>query len=718
MPHPQWAPLEVSFVKADVKIHDQAATTFIEQEFYNPNASQLEGTFMFPIPKGAHLNKFTMEINGKPVEAELMAADKARGIYEDIVRKLKDPALLEYAGQGLIKVRIFPIEPHSKKRITLSYTQLLKSDSGLVEYILPLNTEKFSSRPIKTLGVKVELDCKQAIKSLYSVSHKVDIRRDGDKKATVGFEAANLKPETDFQLLFSTDKGEFGVSLLTYKPAGEDGYFLLLAAPGTGKPNDRVIPKDVVFVLDTSGSMAGNKLEQAKKALLFCVENLNDVDRFEVLRFSTDVEPLFNQITGVSKENRTKAREFIAKLKPLGGTAIDAALAKALAGRPEKSDRPYVIIFLTDGQPTVGECNIDQIMKNVTAHNQTGTRIFSFGIGTDVNTHLLDRITEETRAFSQYVLPDEDLEVKVSSFYTKIKEPVLVNPQLSFTRDIRISQAYPSPIPDMFKGEQLILLGRFTGAGDSAAILAGTVDGEKRQFTFDVRFEATASEHDFIPRLWATRRVGYLLDEIRLRGDNKELKDEVAELARKYGIVTPYTSYLIVEDERQRGVAQNVQTLPAAQQSQETAAYGMAFQSLNQQQSGGQAVAGARAFTSLKSASAPDAAIQSGNYEILRANPLMRRSTMGSVTRQSDSEAAQQITGQARYVNGRTFYLNNNIWLDGLVQKMSTVARIKITFNSTEYFDLMRKHPELKAWLALGPNVQFSWDGKVYEVAE
>src|SRR5437867_4075188 len=438
-----FAPLEINHVKINTRINDQVAVTSVDEEFYNPNPSRLEGTFVFPIPKGAHINKFTMEIDGKQVEAELLSAEKARHIYEDIVRRLKDPALLEYAGRDVFKARIFPIEPNSRKRITLSYTQLLKADDGLVSYVLPLNTEKFSAKPIKNVSVKVELESKRPIKSIYSPSHSVEVKRHSSTHATAGFEASDVQPDADFALYFAPEKDEIGVNLLTYRTSDEAGYFLLLASPGVDVKEKQVVLKDVAFVLDTSGSMAGDKLKQAKKALQFCVENLNDGDRFEIIRFSTEVETLFDKLVEANKHNREKADEFIKELKPIGGTAIDEALRSALALRGgesselrgEKSDRPFVIIFLTDGRPTIGTTDEDEIVSGVKKRGEGRTRIFCFGIGTDVNTHLLDRITEETSAFSQYVLPDEDLEVKVSSFFSKIKEPVLSNPTMKFTGD-------------------------------------------------------------------------------------------------------------------------------------------------------------------------------------------------------------------------------------------------------------------------------------------
>src|SRR6185436_8669307 len=232
IPHPVFAPLEVAFHKVDVSIDGQKAITRVDQEFYNPNDATLEGDYLFPIPAGAHIDKFTMRIGDRDVEAELLDAQKARAIYEDIVRQQRDPALLEYTGRGAFKVRIFPIEPRSRKKVSLSYTELLRADGGLVFYVYPLNTEKFSAQPLKTVAIKVALNEDAPIKALYSPTHAVEIRRDGERRATVGFEASNTRPDRDFQLLFSTADAEVGVHLLTQKTGSEDGWFMLLASPG------------------------------------------------------------------------------------------------------------------------------------------------------------------------------------------------------------------------------------------------------------------------------------------------------------------------------------------------------------------------------------------------------------------------------------------------------------------------------------------------------
>jgi Ca-activated chloride channel family protein len=739
-PYPYiFAPLEVEYVKAQTRITDQVAITSVDQEFYNPNPTRLEGTFVFPVPKGAHLDRFAMEIDGKQVDAELLSADKARHIYEDIVRKLRDPALLEYAGLEMFKVRIFPIEPNSKKRITLSYTQLLKSDGGLVAYTLPLSTEKFSCKPVKNVSVKVDLQTKRPLKSIYSPSHSVEIKRDGPNRATAGFEAVNVQGEADFALYFAAEKDEVGVNLLTHRTGGEDGYFLLLASPGLELKEHQALPKDIAFVLDTSGSMAGKKLEQAKRALQFCVENLNDNDRFELIRFSTEVEPLFDKLVEATRQNRERAEDFVSHLKPMGATAINDALKKALALQPGSTqhvehgdqnsaetrttkDRPFAIIFLTDGRPTIGETDEDRIVTNVQKENDRRTRIFCFGIGTDVNTHLLDKITEETRGASQYVLPEEDLEIKVSSFFSKIREPVMTNPELEFSGDVRVAKLYPSPLPDLFKGEQVVLVGRYSGQGQSAAILRGTVNGSGQKFAYDVNFPAECSDNEFIPRLWATRRVGYLLDEIRLHGENSELREEVTELARKYGIVTPYTAYLIVEDEQRRDVPVPMRTMRGLEQDREAREEAArSWQQFTTDRGGDAGVASALSGLALKSADSPSVARMGAETAFARRYGFAQNGQTAGPSVSVPGPAQTAVTrspSENQFVAGKTFFQNGNEWLDSSIQTMRDARRIRIQFGSPDYFNLIAQHPQTAPWLALGQNIQFAFSGVIYEVHE
>ena len=776
-PPPRWqryAPLVVESERFDTKVTDQVAVTKVEEVFFNPLPQRLEGTFLFPLPKGAHLDKFTMEIDGKPMQAELLGADKARGIYEDIVRRQRDPALMEYAGRDLLKVRIFPIEPNSRKRITLEYTQLLRMDSGMVELVLPLDAGKYSRQPIKSVSVKVAVASKQPIKAVYSPTHSVEVRRDGANQATAGYEASDVQPDSDFQLYFAPEKGAVGVNLLTYQPAGEEGYFLLLAAPGAGDKSEgaarRVLPKDVVFVLDTSGSMAGPKIRQAQKALEYCVESLNDGDRFEVIRFSTEVEPLFQQLAGADKENRARAVKFIRDLKATGATAIDEALksAQEVVAHAE-AGRPAVIVFLTDGMPTIGVTDEEEIVKRAQNRNPAQRRIFCFGIGTDVNTRLLDRIAEESRAATEYVLPEEDIEVKVSRFFAKIKDPVLANPVLTFPSELHVTKRYPAALPDLFQGEQLVLVGRYGGHGAVTGVLEGTAEGEKRRRELALDFPAAGvgEGHEFIARLWGTRRVGYLLEQVRLHGENAELRDEVTELARKYGIVTPYTAYLIVEDESRRGVTSSAQSLPGLGADAEARREaGRSWGRFTSQRDGDAAVFNARSQQAYGSANNAAAGIQAGAGEAQRAlggqgvtlsaAPAPAAVVPGSVTGgfgggggggardaawmrrygarasapasagppgaalpTAEPGAADRVvdyTQHSRFAGGRNFFENHGQWVEAGVQKATGAKHVRVALGSPEYFKLLKEHPEAGPWVALGTRVQFVLGGVVYEV--
>jgi Ca-activated chloride channel homolog len=721
--HP-FAPLEVTYHRVKVGIKDQVAHTEVDQEFFNPNPQRLEGDYIFPIPKGAQIDKFSMDIDGKMVDAELLDAAKARSIYEDIVRRLRDPALMEYAGQGLFRVRVFPIEPHSSKRIVLKYTELLRRDGNLMAYSYPLNVEKFSAQPLKQVAIKVDVESQQALKTVYSPSHKVDVNRHGDHRAVVGYEDSNIRPNTDFQLFIGTEpRDDVGFSLMTFNDAqdGDGGYFLLLLSPGAWAGDDRILKKDVVLVMDTSGSMAGEKLEQARRALKFCVANLNDGDRFEVVRFSTEAEALFGRLQNATSDNRRRAATFVDGIKPIGGTAIEDALLvalKPLSGRLEK-DRPFMIIFLTDGQPTIGNTDDKTILANVAkAVGDAGVRVFCFGIGTDINTHLLDGLAEKTRALSQYVLPSEDIEIKVSDFYSKISSPVLAGLNLEVDGPVRVSKIYPAALPDLFKGDQLVVTGRYSGSGGVPLSIKGSVNGRERRITHQGEFAAVgkAVEHSFIPRLWATRRVGYLLDEIRLRGENPELRDEVAALVRRYGIVTPYTSYLIVEDEKRRNVPQELRVMRPETDAAGRGRAQESYRSFMKAKSGSEAVAGSKATEALKRASAPAPATQAAD-SLARVGAAGKMPTDAAA--RSERKAMERAAAEeSRFVQGRTFYRNGDVWVDQHVSEQPRAKRVRIQFASNEYFELLKKHPETQPWLALGTKVTLLLDGTIYEISD
>jgi len=695
-------PLEVLYHHVDVKINGNFAETFIDQEFHNPSDAMLEGYYIFPIPKNAVIKDFSMVINGKEMKAELMDAAKAQQIYEDIVRQIKDPALLEYSEQGLFKVRIFPIEPRSNKKVSISYREVLDSDNGIYEYVYPLNTEKFSSKPVKSVSIKVDLKTNNKIKTIYSPTHSVDVVHKDNKNAVVSFEEENTKPDIDFKLYYSTNNDDIGLSLLTYKTGNDDGYFFITAAPSFIINKDQIDAKDITFVLDVSGSMVGDKMKQAKQALLYCVNNLHKDDGFDIVRFSTEAYSLFGKIETANESNIKKAEKFIQELNAVVGTNIEEALNLALKSKG-KGNRPHLIVFMTDGKPTIGETNDESLIKKLIDSNTKNIRIFTFGIGNDLNTHLLDKITEQTKAYRTYISENEDIEIKVSNFYDKVQSPVLTNLLLSFNGNVKTFQTYPKDLPDMFKGSSITIFGRYSGDGTSKITLNGSVKGERKSFVIDVDFAEDDERYDFIPPLWASRRIGYLLDQIRLNGENKELVDEITQLAREHGIVTPYTSYLIMEDEevriRRNVLVDDFQTLPSAPE-------------LRRDVEGD--------FDAMKQ--------KSGDRSVTASEEVQGLNTAGNVaeTKQGSSRMNYKdskgnevnLTQQVRNIQGRAIYQSGKFWVDSELQNQKAKNQKRIQFSSDEYFKLLKDKPETSQFLALGQNVRFYYDNTFYEIYE
>lgn len=715
-PNPALFPLESRSTQVNTSISGQTATTTIKQVFFNPTNRQLEGYFLFPVPKDVVISKFTMDINGVKHEAELLDATKARKIYEEIVRRSKDPALLEYYGKGMFRVRIFPILAKKEQKIQLTYTETLSKNNGTIEYSFPMNTEKYSAKPIQQISFKIDIDGKEKIKTVYCPTHPVEIIRKGAEKATVGFEASNVKSDRDFKLYFNLDNSKLGLSLLNYKMPNEDGYFFLNLSPGFGNEHE-IVAKDIVFVMDKSGSMAGDKLDQAKKALRFCVENLNKNDRFEIIPFSTEATSLFGKVEQLNTSNKQKAIDFIDDINPIGGTNIEEALDLALSAQETNSKRPFFVIFMTDGKPTIGETEEDPLLKKVAAMNKKNVRIFTFGIGTNLNTHLLDKITASTNAYRTYVLPDEDIELKVSDFYSKASSPVLTDISIEFDKNVRISDVYDKKLPDLFKGGSISLMGRYKGSGKSTITVSGNINGARKTFQYSVDLSNENTELDFIPNLWASRAVGYLLDQIRLHGENEELVKEVTRLAKKHGIITPYTSYLILEDEAVASRNQAIQeqdlilrprALDAPQLSDD-----IDFEEEVE------TIAGFGANAKKKDGKSSVRASKESQTMNKASNLAEIKQGVERLAYKDSSGKHRNLSEGIVNIQGRAMYNNNNEWLDANISlnQNKNIKTNRIKFNSEAYFKLM-ENQEAVAFLALGKNVRFMMNNEVYEIHE
>ncbi len=408
---------DVREVSVESRVRDQVAEVQVSQVFHNPGSFQLETEYLFPLPEEGAIQNFVLMVDGRELPGKLMSKDEARRIYEEIVRRKKDPALLEYMGRGLIRTSVFPIPPGADRKVTLRYTKLLPRDREVVEFAYPFATQKFTSKPIGKLSLTTRLESKEPIKAIYSPSHDVEIRRDGDHRASVKYVAYDTVPTSDFRLVYTLSEGAVGASVLSYRPSeGEDGYFLLLASPDVEKPDEKPEPKCVIFALDRSGSMSGKKIEQAREALKFVLDNLREGDTFNIVAYDDRVETFKPELQRYDKQSREEALRFVENIFPGGSTNINDALETALDLIHDNS-RPNYVLFLTDGLPTAGQTGEAAIAENAKKANDAHARLFAFGVGYDVNARLLDRLSGGNGGTSVYVKPDEDIEAHVARFY-------------------------------------------------------------------------------------------------------------------------------------------------------------------------------------------------------------------------------------------------------------------------------------------------------------
>lgn len=544
-------PLAMLHHRVQVSLTDQVAVTKVQQTFRNHTDRQLEATYIFPVPRGASVKDFAMYVDGKKVVGEKVEAAQARHIYNEIVRRTQDPGLLEYIGHDLLQMRIFPVLPKSDQKVEVTFTSIAQRDQELVEYVYPLRTTgRAAVTTLEDFSLKLTLKSTTPILNIYSPTHAIAFERKNDNEASVTFEKQQAVLDRDFQMYYTVSKQDVGLTALQHRPiATEDGYFLMLVSPRAELKKEQQAPRDMVFVLDTSGSMReDDKMESAKKALKHGLSIMGEKDRFGIISFATTVNHYRPELVTASKDQLAEAAKWIDSLEPSGGTAINDALETAFQMQSKDAGRTFTVVFFTDGKPTIGETDTDKILKQVQQKNTGHTRIFTFGVGHDLNAAFLDQLSDQTRALSTYVRPKEDMEIKVSSFFTRISQPVLTN--LKVTADgVRLHEIYPPQLPDLFHGGQLVVMGRYNGTGSGTIKLTGTVGTETREYLYHVNFAAKADDKPFVEELWGRRKTGYLLEQIRFNGEKKELVDEVTILAKKYGIATPYTSYLIVPDQ-------------------------------------------------------------------------------------------------------------------------------------------------------------------------
>ncbi|HWB43199.1 MAG TPA: VIT domain-containing protein, partial [Gemmatimonadales bacterium] len=553
--------------RVTIAVDDRLARVQVEERFRNGGPAVAEGSYLYPLAGEASFTDFSLWLNDEELRGEAMDADRAREIYESIVRRQKDPALLTLAGHGLVRAQVFPIQPGETRKVALRYNQLLtrQGDAVRLRYALGIRGSD------RATELRVEVARADLYGTPYSPTHSIDTRSSGGRlEITVSPGSAG-----DVELFLPLRRPLAGATLLTHASGNEDGYFMLLLAPGPAGSR-QAVPRDLTLVVDVSGSMSGAKLEQAKAALRQALGTLGPDDRFRIIAFSGAVRAFRDQAAPATTANLADARAFVDGLAAEGGTNLAGAIEAALDGSGD-AERLTQIILVSDGMPSIGEQEPDRIAANASARIGRA-RIFPVGVGHDVNTYLLDRLAAEGRGAVEYVPPGANVETAVGMIMGKLRHPALVDLRIAES-PVELVSLQPARLPDLFFGEELVVLGRYRERGAGRLVVTGTRNGVRERVETEAAFARSEPGNGFIPRLWAARRVGELTRRVRVEGPSDVLIQEIRDLGLRFGILTEYTSYLVQEPERLAGAPPPLPRAEAARQQTGAAAFDRAARS-------------------------------------------------------------------------------------------------------------------------------------------
>ncbi len=633
----------------------------ITEHFVNRGNVVGETDYLLPLPARAAFEDLALSIDGEMVTGETMRADRARAIYEEIVRRQRDPALVEWMGQGLLRTRIFPIAPGEEKTVIVRFRAIAEreGDALRLDYRPPMRTGDDGAR--STLEVRYA--ARGEFGRAFSPTHDLEVGEQG----SVRYARADRVRGVATVLIPVRAERTASVHMLTHAKSGDDGFVMITIAPPA--LSRTVTPRDVTFVLDVSGSMVGAKIEQARHAGRALLAGLNPADRFRVIAFSSEVSGFRDGWQAATAPNVRAAQRYLDGLRAEGSTNISGALEAALEA-PNTAGRLAVVLFLTDGAPTVGERNPDRIAA-LAQRLRGRQRLFTFGVGVDVNAALLEQLALSGRGTAQFVRPEEDVERAVSVVAQRLTNPVATDLRVR-VNGVRLDRMQPTDAVDLFAGQEVTLFARYRGSARAATMTVegSSVEGPVR-WTTKGEFAARAPENAFIARLWAVQRVGWLSAERRRSGANTELDDELRTLGTRYGIPTELTSYLVVEPGMQTG-------LPGTRSRRDLGTPVSAVM-------GGVAAA------------APAPALR---FEAAKAAAEQR-----AVQNMSQLDAAQSgLAARQQFAMGRMFTLVDGEWQDAVPAGQPTRV-VRVAAYSAAYFALLDRLPALKEALAMGERV-------------
>ena len=710
---PQPVALERTSSNVKATLADHVLRYEVEETFRNRGATMQEADYMYPLPAGAAFQELQLSINGQLVSGEIMDAGRARSTYEEIVRRQRDPALVEWMGYGLLRARIFPINPGEEKRVVLRFQVIAPREGDAIR----VDYQRGSGRTLATSGTHDARESSFTLRypkvgrcNAYSPTQDLQSRTSfgGTCVVDAGGEGAAVTilipaPRTD----------RAAISVLANAPGSEDGFALVTLTPPSG--STATVPRDITFVLDVSGSMSGRKMEQARAAGKQLLRTLTRDDRFRMIDFSSDVRTFRDDFVDATPANIDAATRYLDQLQPNGRTNIDGALDAALAQSTtrEGDDDEYahhashqiaarlgLVLFVTDGEPTVGERSPAAIAAHA-ARVRGAQRVFTFGLGADVNAQLIEQLALEGHGTAQFVRPDEDVERAVGLVASRLSSPVASDLRVtSQCRGdggcVRLVHALPEGPIDLFAGEDLVLLTRYTGSGPTRLMFDGRSATGPVHWETMVDFPDRDRDNAFVPRLWATRRIGWLSAARRQNGSSPEVDDELRTLGERYGIPTELTSYLVQEpqmallngrvDDRSRNAP-----MPASAPSQR-------FEEARK----------ATAQREAQSVGAMDKMMLS-QIVVTGAGTTATNEKLGAVSKDARADAAKRA-------GNHLFARRNGRWTDVAFKEGTKVVKIKAF--SPAYFKVLDAIPELRESFAVGEKVLVAGKHVAIEISE
>ena len=559
----------VKSVRADVRIVGSVATTTMTMVVHNPTNRRAQARVVVPVPDGAAINTFGIDGIGDEPTAELLPREEATRRYQEIVRRMVDPGLLEFVGNAMIQSSVFPVEPGAERTVTIAYEQVLDAHRGTVEYVLPRSAGTGAS----SIGWELELVVESGgdgLGAVFSPSHPIVSSPEGNKRMRV--DVPMLDEPGAFVLYAATGASNDEPTVLMYPIDETSGYFMFVAdAPDPVDTDQSPMLREVTIVIDRSGSMGGEKIEQAKESARQIVHGMAIGERINIVDYSDDVRSYADGSVVITEKSRKNLIAYIDRIRSKGGTNLHDALVESLTQESADGMLPLVL-FMTDGLATVGTTGEVQIREAAEKHNRSDRRVFTFGVGYDVNAPLLDAIAQQTKGEPTFVLPGEDVEMKVGRVFDKLDGPVMTSVEFAggvamfcgtglteeMHEQIRQTQVHSvedGGLGDLYTGSRVVVLGKYDNPSGMPLWLRidGQRNGEHSTLGSQIMTNEASTKYSFIPRLWAQQRIDSLIGQIRVSTadgsePNQELVEEITRLSLKHGIMTEYTAFLATEE--------------------------------------------------------------------------------------------------------------------------------------------------------------------------